>query len=407
MTETIIITFCSLVLLAYLFEVTASRTKIPAVILLLALGYLVRQGAGLLGFEMPDLEQVLPIIATLGLILIVLDGALEVEITPARFPLIKKSLFGAVLSIFVLAFFLAFLIHFVGGYSIPDSLINAIPLCVISSAIAIPSVKHLGREVREFVVYESSLSDIVGVILFNYMVFNTVYDFASIGVFWLEILLILIISALSTLGLAWLLGRINHSIKFLPIVMIIILLYEVLKLYHLPSLIFILIFGLFLGNLDELGNIKFIKKLRPKNLDSEVHRFKDLITEATFMIRSVFFIIFGYQIETADIIDTNSLGLALVISVTIYAFRVVQLALSNLPLKPLAFIAPRGLITILLFLSITPENRIGLIGSAIIVKIIIISALIMMFGMMIHNKKEAVVAEINTLKPDDVPAKQS
>jgi hypothetical protein len=97
----------------------------------------------------------------------------------------------------------------------------------------------------------------------------------------------------------------------------------------------------------------------------------------------------------------------LVIIVTIYAFRVVQLALSNLPLKPLAFIAPRGLITILLFLSIAPENRIGLIGSAIIIKIIIISALIMMFGMMIHNKKEAVVAEINTLKPDDVPAKQS
>jgi hypothetical protein len=404
MTETIIITFCSLVLLAYLFEVSAARTKIPAVILLLALGYVVRHGAGLLGFTMPDLEEVLPVIATLGLILIVLDGALEVEITPSRFSLIKKSLFGAVLSIFVLAFFLAFLIHFIGGYSIPDSLINAIPLCVISSAIAIPSVKHLGREVREFVVYESSLSDIVGVILFNYMVVNTVYDFGSIGIFWLEILLILVISALCTLALAWLLGRINHSIKFLPIVMIIILLYEVLKLYHLPSLIFILIFGLFLGNLDELENIKFIKKLRPKNLDAEVHRFKDLITEATFMIRSVFFIIFGYQIETADIIDTNSLGLALVIIVTIYAFRVVQLAISNLPLKPLAFIAPRGLITILLFLSIAPENRIGLIGSAIIIKIIIISALIMMFGMMIHNKNEAVVAEVKPHNPDDVPA---
>lgn len=403
MTEAIIITFCTLVIIAYLFELSASRTKIPSVILLLAMGYLVKHGAEFLGFNMPNLEEILPVIATLGLILIVLDGSLEVELNRSRIKLITKSLFGAVLSIFVLAFFLALLFHFVGGYSISKSLINAIPLCVISSAIAIPSVKHLGQETREFVVYESSLSDIVGVIFFNYMTFNAVYNWHSIGVFWVETLIILLISAIATLSLAWLLGRITHSIKFLPIVMMIILLYEVLKLYHLPSLIFILIFGLFLGNLDELAHVKFIKKLRPQSLEREVHRFKDLITEGTFMIRSVFFIIFGYQIKTANITDTSTLALAIVVVATIYAFRVIQLTLSGLSLKPLAFIAPRGLITILLFLSILPNQHVPLVSPSLIIQIIILTALIMMVGMMIYTKRETAAGETNT--PETLPKK--
>jgi len=233
------------------------------------------------------------------------------------------------------------------------------------------------------------------------MTFNAVYNWHSVGVLWVETLIILLVSAVATLSLAWLLGRITHSIKFLPIVMIIILLYEVLKLYHLPSLIFILIFGLFLGNLDEVAHFKFIKKLRPHSLEKEVHRFKDLITEGTFMIRSVFFIIFGYQIKTANIIDTTTLALAVVVVATIYAFRVIQLSLSGLALKPLAFIAPRGLITILLFLSILPEQHVPLVSPSLIIQIIIITALIMMVGMMIYTKREAASGEGNS--PETLP----
>ena len=407
MTETIIIIFCTLVIIAYIFELSAAKTKIPSVILLLGLGYIVKNGAQFLGFPMPDMSEVLPVIASLGLILIVLDGSLELELNRSRFGLIKKSLFGAILSIFVLAFTLALLFKYVGGYTISESLINAIPLCVISSAIAIPSVKHLGREAREFVVYESSLSDIVGVILFNYMIFNTIYDWNSIGIFWLQLGIILLISAVATLALSLLLSKIKHSIKFLPIVMLIILLYEVLKLYHLPSLIFILIFGLFLGNLDELAHLKWLNKLKPQSLDTEVHRFKDLITEGTFMIRSVFFIIFGYEIETSDLLNTSTLALSVVIVATIYAFRVVQLSISRLPLKPLAFIAPRGLITILLFISLVPEKHIPLINSSIIIQIIIITALIMMFGMMIFSKNEDTILELGTTPKNAEPDKVS
>ena len=65
----------------------------------------------------------------------------------------------------------------------------------------------------------------------------------------------------------------------------------------------------------------------------------------------------------------------------------VALKLFKVPLKPLLFIAPRGLITILLFLSILPENSIGLVDNALIIQVIIISALVMMFGMMTSRTK--------------------
>ncbi|HAN66759.1 MAG TPA: sodium:proton antiporter, partial [Chitinophagaceae bacterium] len=77
MTTAIIISLCILVLLAYLFDITASRTRIPSVILLLATGWLVRQGAEKFSVYLPDLSPILPVLGTVGLIMIVLEGSLE------------------------------------------------------------------------------------------------------------------------------------------------------------------------------------------------------------------------------------------------------------------------------------------------------------------------------------------
>jgi hypothetical protein len=41
--------------------------------------------------------------------------------------------------------------------------------------------------------------------------------------------------------LSFLLNKIQHHIKFVPIVLLIILIYEISKIFHLPALIFILV----------------------------------------------------------------------------------------------------------------------------------------------------------------------
>jgi cell volume regulation protein A len=180
MTTGIIIAFCVLIIIAYIFDITSSDTKIPSVILLLLLGWLVHQLTDFMDVQIPNLEGILPLLGTVGLIMIVLEGTLELEINLKKLSTLAKAFFSASISLIVFSLILAYFFHFVSGYSFKLCLINAIPLSVISSSIAIPSVRNLGIEVREFVTYESSLSDIVGVILFNFFALNEVVDFRAV-----------------------------------------------------------------------------------------------------------------------------------------------------------------------------------------------------------------------------------
>lgn len=382
MTVAIIITFCVLLLIAYVFDLTASKTKIPSVILLLLLGWSVRQLTLYFDIHLPDFSSILPVLGTIGLILIVLEGSLELELNKSKTGLIRKSFIGALLSMLVLAFCLGFLFRYFGKFEFKDSLTNAIPFCVISSAIAIPSVRNLSSYNKEFVIYESSISDILGVLIFNFLALNEIITIHSFGQFILELILIIVVSFIATIGLSYLLNKIDHHIKFVPIILMVILIYTVSKIYHLPGLIFILLFGLFIGNLDELKQFKWIEKLNPKELNKEVRKFNELLIESAFLIRALFFLLFGYLIETSEVFNTDTFEWAIVIVILIFTIRLIQLKLSKLPLNPLLFVAPRGLITILLFLSIEAPDNISIVNRSLVIQVIIMTALIMMIGFM-------------------------
>ncbi len=389
MTTTIIITFCVLLLLAYLFDLSSSKTKIPAVILLLILGWGVKQLTVFLAIQLPDFTLILPVLGTVGLILIVLEGSLELELNKSKFQLIRKSFIGALIPMIAFAFLLAFAFNYYGDFGLKISMINAIPFCVISSAIAIPSVRNLSTQNKEFVIYESSLSDIIGVLIFNFLVMNETIDYLSFGSFGLQLLIITIVSFAATIGLSYLLSKIEHHIKFVPIILLVVLIYSVSKIYHLPGLIFILLFGLSIGNLDELKQYKWIDKFNPEALNKEVTKFKELTSEMAFLVRALFFLLFGFLIEAAEVLNTKTLLWALGIVCCIFVFRAVQLKLSRLPLQPLLFVAPRGLITILLFLSIPREQSISLVNNSLIIQVIILSALLMMLGLMFHKSQKS------------------
>ncbi len=389
MTSTIIITLCILLLIAYVFDLTSSKTRIPSVILLLLLGWIVRQLSTVLHIRIPDLSGLLPLFGTVGLILIVLEGSLELELNRSKIGVIKKASIAALLPMLALAVLLAYAFqYFQEGLCFRDALTNAVPLCVISSSIAIPSVKYLSSYNREFITYESSLSDIFGVVLFNFVALNELGEMHSAWTSVLQLLLMIAVSFAATVLLAFLLGRIDHHIKFVPIILLVLLIYAIAKLYHLPSLIFILILGLFLGNLDELKRFNWVNKLRPDELNTEVHKFRDLITEATFLVRTVFFLLFGYLIETSELLNTGTLLWAIGILAGALLIRALQFRLSGLKLFPMLFIIPRGLINVLLFLSIVPVQQIPLLNKSLVLQLVLLSTFTMMLGLMFSKKEE-------------------
>ena len=388
MTIPLIITICFLLLLAYAFDITSSKTKIPSVILLLVLGWAVSQTASYFEIHVPDLSPSLPILGTIGLILIVLEGSLELDLNESKFTFIGKTSLIAFLPILFFSFGLAFLFQYHGNTTFKIGLANAIPFAVISSAIAIPSAKNLLSKNKEFITYESSLSDIFGVIFFNFITLNDNIGTKSVGHFILELFLILIISFISTIGLAFLLSKIKHHVKFVPIILIIVLIYAISKTYHLPALIFILLFGLFLGNIDQIKHKKFIQRLHPDILSKEVHRFKEITTEIAFLIRSLFFLLFGFLIKVNELLNPETIVWAVGITFGIFVLRFVFLKLFKQAIKPLIYIAPRGLITILLFLTVPISQTIEIANKSLIIQVIILSALVMMFGLMTNKMNE-------------------
>lgn len=287
----------------------------------------------------------------------------------------------------VFSFAMAFALEYYADTTFKIGMANAIPLAIVSSAIAIPSARHLLKSDKDFITYESSLSDIYGVIFFNFITLNDNIGTSSIGWFIVELIVIVIISFLSTILLSFILSKIRQPVKFAPIILLIILIYTVSKTYHLPALIFIMLFGLFLGNLDEFENNKYLQKFRVDLLQKEVTKFREITAELTFLIRSLFFLLFGFLINTEELLNPDSAIWAVVISASIYLIKAVHLKFMKLPLHPLLFVAPRGLITILLYLSIPVSQTIPFVNKSLIIQVIVITTLVMMFGT-IKGKKD-------------------
>ncbi len=388
MTTAIIITFCSLLLIAYVFNLTATKTKIPSVLLLLLLGWVIKELTVFLAIPVPMLTPILPVLATIGLILMVLEGALELELNASKVTLITKSFLGALLPMIALSLIICYAFQYLGHYSFKDSLINAIPFCIISSAIAIPSIRGLNSLNREFVIYESSFSDIIGIVFFNFIMRNEVIDATAFGFFGLQLVIIIFVSFVATVGLSFLLSKIDHHVKFLPIILLVILIYTVLKEYHLPALIFILLFGLALSNLEELKRFKWIQIFGPEGLKKEIVKFRDLTMEGAFLIRALFFILFGYLLETSEVLNSDTLILSVSIVILIILIRIIQLKISGLPIFPLLFVAPRGLITILLFISIGADHLIPFVNQSVIIQVIILTTIIMSLGLIATPKSQ-------------------
>lgn len=385
--NTIVLTaICILMIFAYIFDITSRYTRIPSVVLLLMLGWIVARIAAFLNIRIPDLNNILPVIGTLGLILIVLEGGLELEIEKSKTSLIIKSFLLAVIPMLILAILFALILWYFYDIDFMRAMLNVVPFCVISSAIAIPTVKNLDSYHKELVIYESSFSDIAGVLLFNFLQLNTIITVDSFLHFGLQTIIMILVSVVSIILLSYLLSKLTHHITYTPIIILIILIYSLTKQFHLPALLFILVFSLFLGNIEKFSKLTSFIGGKPGKLEKEILKFKEITFEATFLVRSSFFLLFGFLINTSDLINIKVLPWSLTLVAVIIAIRFFVLKIFRLSVKSLLFIAPRGLITVLLFLSISPLYSVSQINDSLVIQTIILSVFLMMIGMFVFGK---------------------
>ena len=404
-----------IVIFSYLFDTIARKTKFPAVILLMFTGILIRTVTAASGYnDFEFLENLIPVLGTIGLILIVLEGAFELEISFEKLPLILKGFLAAFFILIANIWLLQWLFGFLFQMETNEAVLYAIPLSIISSAVAIPSASSLLNQEREFVIYESTFSDILGIMIFNYALRQFDSQEPLVGAAPLinlgfQIIGVIIISVLITYMLFRLLQKIDHQVKFFLILALLILVYALGKLFHLPALVTIFIFGIFLGNVKNLLP-RFLKNsLDLEKTEKGLREFHVLTAESTFIVRTFFFLFFGFSIQLINFNSLSPLIYGLIIFITMLLFRYLYFTVTTLKIKPspIVYMSPRGLISILLFIQLKEVSFINTIqvpiDERVLLIVILSSMLIMLLGTMKKQKKEELVVSESKNDNESIP----
>jgi potassium/hydrogen antiporter len=375
------------IIFSYVFDVIGKRLKLPSVVLLLISGITIRSifpdNIEWINYE----AHILPALGTLGLILIVLEGTLELELSREKLPLIRQTFLAAFYQLMFNVGLISLFFMAMTNWSLLQAMINATPFAVVSSAIAIPSSEHLQPHQREFVIYESTFSDILGIMLFNLLL-----NWANIG-WWASVhfvhntIFIVLISVLACLFLAFLLEKIHYKVKFLPIVSILLLAYAIAKMLHLSALLLVMMLGMLLNNMQLVLRYGLQKWFHQGGISKNLPQFKILVSEVTFVVRTFFFLLFGYSIVHTDLLQYEAFEYAGGIIAAIFVIRFLYLWVATKHISPvMSLFAPRGLITVLLFISIPEWIQLTAINKVVLMLVVLFSSILLATGILTSKK---------------------
>ncbi len=328
------------------------RSGMPSVIVMIALGLAAQPLLHSQSVVAAELKSMVPMAGAIGLVLIVLEGALDIELRRERIKLAAKASAVAIAAFLLCAGPFVLIATHVLHLGYLQAAILATPFAVISSAIAIPASQLLEAHAREFVVYESSVSDIFGVLIFIALVNSGgtlrgfLTDLAGGG------LLSLVLAFVCSVALVLVSTRTDAHVRYIPLLAGLFALYASGQLLHLSPLVMVLLFGLMLNNKEALDRVAALRGVAKKISPVTVGEFKVLVQELTFAVRGFFFFLLGYSTNLADFAVLRSWVAGAVILIIAYGARYVLLRLMERRLAAsLAWIAPRGLVTVLLYLE--------------------------------------------------------
>ena len=395
----LIIIFSTAIIISYFFNLYSKKSGVPSVLLLIAFGVVI---GGILFFFKVDIlsinikRDVLEVLGVVGLVLIVLEAALDLKLLRDKIGVIITSLFVSVVGLGLTSFVSAYLLsYFIGDLEFINALLFTIPLSILSSAIILPSIDSLEKNKREFMIYESTFSDIIGIVGF-YAVLNMVESNSPGNVLpdtFKGLFFTVIISVVVSYVLIYVFQNLKGHAKLFLLIAVLLLLYSIGKMLHLSSLIIILIFGIILNNyrLFFRGFLKdFIIEERVEGI---LNNFKMITVESAFVVRTFFFIIFGWTISLVSLFSVKVFFYGFFLIVVIYVVRMLVLfvfsgtfRISNV--SPELFLAPRGLITILLFYAIPTSITKGYPEFDGILLFVILASCLIMTWSLINDKKK-------------------
>ncbi|HVA97481.1 MAG TPA: cation:proton antiporter [Bacteroidia bacterium] len=392
----VIILSSLLIVFSYLFTQISKFSKIPSVLFLIGTGIAMQFGLEYFGINLPDLSTILGILGIIGLMMIVLEGALDIKIHRNNIRTILAAFASSVIILAITNSLIACIIYYTQPVNFINSFLYSIPLSVVSSAIVIPSVHKLIPAKKEFMVIEATLSDIFGIMLFSLWIKEpSAGQTYAQAISW-NIIISITLSIILSYLLVYLFHKIKTKVKFFLFLAILALLLSIGEYFHYSALLIILIFGLILNNTHAFFK-GFLKKIINHEKVTEIrNEFVMITNETSFLIRTFFFVVFGLTMNLEGLLNEQIIIISIMVMVVIYLTRALNLKVFiKSTIFPQMLIAPRGLVTILLFQQIMEHYGIIPFNKAILAWVIIGTNLIMMFGLIFSGSSEDDILRIN------------
>lgn len=328
--------------LGWLFE----KTKIPDLLIILIIGYLL---GPVFGYLTPEaFGKSGQLISTVALVVILYQGGITLSATQL------KECFGisallSLLSFFSIAIITAFLCLIFGGFSFANSILAGLGVGSTSSAIVIPMVKTLSIQERSKTILslESAFTDVLAIVFFLVVVDSIEYNSFSAQNLLIKIGPDTLWAVLLGTSFAFLWGILKkhyHSVFKMAFAgeFWALLAYAVIEILGFNGGIGVLALGFTLANLDLFPKII-------KNQMSVVpisYMDLSLLNELVFMLRTFFFIYLGVLVTFSDYLVVF-IALLVTASVFITRFLITKILFSPFESKldPMIItsMGPRGL----------------------------------------------------------------
>ena len=405
---TLIMIASLIVIASFLFSEISRRTNVPSVLMLILLGVGLK-----LGFR-EEIDQVdfsagLELLGIVGLIMIVLEAALELKLARHQLIPIAKAMGVAFVGLLISSWVAAEVLkYFIEGMDNTSAWLYAVPLSILSSAIIIPSVGALRRDKKEFHIYESTFSDIIGIVVFYFLAGpfearELGEPEQTLGTYILILGGTVIAALIASYLLVLIFQRLRSHVKLFLLIAVLLLEYAIGKQYHLSSLIIILVFGLMFANVELFFYGPAAKYLRPERVAEVFEGLHVVTVETAFVVRTFFFVIFGLTIDPASLLHLDVAMISLIIIASIYLIRYAILRVTiGKDILPQLFVAPRGLITVLLFNAIPAAALVDGFQPGILLFVIILTSVIMTIAMVQDRKRAGAAIRKAQATPVDI-----
>ncbi|MFH1214595.1 MAG: cation:proton antiporter [Candidatus Neomarinimicrobiota bacterium] len=339
-----VIIFC-----AHLFAVVYNRTKIPDVLFLFLIGFLVGPVLGLI--RPAHFGSVGEIFTTITLIMILFESGIGISLKGIRSSL--KGLF----SLTLLSFFATMVI--VGGLVLLFTKLGVIQALIVgailggtSSAVVIPIIDQLKmkEESKRILAFESIINDVLCIVMTFSLMEAYKLGQMQIGIMTLKVIAAFLVAGIFGVAGALIWSTILNKIRTLQnstftTLAFVFIVYGIVDSLGFSGAIAALVFGYTISNVSKIkfSLIRYSDRLQPVELDN---RERGFFSEISFLLKTFFFIYIGISMQISS---AGLLLFGLLVTVAIYALRIPVVSLTipkNTPVGDatlFSVIIPKGL----------------------------------------------------------------